>query len=104
MGADRQCRRFEAPAAFAASPCQELQIEKRHWKYRLTSAPLFPKFVSEGPQRFTNFVNGALAGIQPPASSPCGKSRIRICWSSANGAGKIAVADAAQGIVFIDVI
>src|SRR5258708_31447504 len=102
MGADRQCRRFEAPAAFAGSPCQELQIEKRHWKYRFTSAPLFPKFVSEVPQRFTNFGNGALAGIQPPETSPCGKSRIRICWSSAKGPGEIAVAEAALDDGFID--
>src|SRR5439155_19793515 len=47
---DRQCRRLEAPAPFAGSPRQDLQIEKRHWKYRVTSALLFPRFVLEVPQ------------------------------------------------------
>src|SRR5213595_272914 len=29
------CRRFEVPAVIAASSCQELQIEKRHWQSRI---------------------------------------------------------------------
>src|SRR5947207_15446770 len=46
---DRQCRRLEAPAIC----CESLpgaSIEKRHWKYRVTSALLFSRFVLEVPQ------------------------------------------------------
>jgi hypothetical protein len=43
-----KCRRFEVPAPVAANSYQELQIEKRHLKDRVTVVPLlFPKFVSE---------------------------------------------------------
>src|SRR5258706_12812646 len=34
-----QCRRFEVPAAVAASSYQELQIEQRHEKNSVSSAP-----------------------------------------------------------------
>ena len=37
-----------------------------------------------------------------PETSPCGKSRIRICWSGAKGPREIAVAEAALDDVFID--
>src|SRR5437660_5720358 len=39
-----------------------------------------------------------------PETSPCGKSRIRICWSGAKGPREIAVAEAALDDVFIDEI
>src|SRR6266403_4463988 len=56
----RQCRRFEVPAVFAASPPQELQIEKRHRKPIFAGAPLVSEVRTGGPQGFTNFGNGAL--------------------------------------------
>src|SRR5204863_7578277 len=37
-----------------------------------------------------------------PETSPCGKSRIRICWSGVKGPREIAVAEAALDDVFID--
>src|SRR5436190_965693 len=49
-----------------------------------------------------NFGNGALVGFPLPETSPCGKSRIRICWSGAKGPREIAVAEAALDDVFID--
>src|SRR5258708_37199526 len=46
------CPRFEVPIPIAATSCWELQIEKRHQKYRFAGALLFPKFVSEGAARY----------------------------------------------------
>src|ERR1700743_2352787 len=37
-----------------------------------------------------------------PSTTPCEKSRIRICWSKREGAGEIAVAEAEFDDVFID--
>src|SRR6266446_10132563 len=47
----RQCRRFEVPAVFAASPPQELQIEKRHRKLIFASAPLVSEVRTGGAAR-----------------------------------------------------
>src|SRR5260370_41595924 len=55
-----QCRRFEVPTVFAASPPQELQFEKRHWNLIFASAPLVSEVRTRGgPLGFTNFGNGA---------------------------------------------
>jgi len=44
----------------AASQNQELQIDKRHYYYRVLVPRLFPKFVQGALRWFTNFGNGAL--------------------------------------------
>jgi hypothetical protein len=41
----RQRHRFDVPKEIAANSRWECQIDKRHWNYRIGSAPLFPKFV-----------------------------------------------------------
>jgi predicted alpha/beta hydrolase len=57
---------------------------------------LFPNFLPGPP------VHQLRKRFPLPETSPCGKSRIRICWSGAKGPREIAVAEAALDDVFID--
>jgi predicted alpha/beta hydrolase len=55
----------------------------------------------EGPG-YTQADGGPPVGIPHLETTPCGKSRIRICWEDRESTGEIAVAEAALDDVFID--
>src|SRR5205809_982447 len=99
---DRQCRRLEAPAPFAASPCQELQSKSGAGNIGLLAPFCFRSSCRSCRNGSRTSENGTLLGFPLPETSPCGKSRIRICWSGAKGPREIAVAEAALDDVFID--
>src|SRR2546430_9483660 len=56
------CGRFEVPAVIARKFVPGTSNRKAALAIKNPGAPLFSKFVSEGPQCFTNFENGAPDG------------------------------------------
>src|SRR5260370_40498212 len=74
-----------------------------HRSYRALTPEQKPLLICghEGPG-YTQAADGPPVGFPPPQTSPCGKSRIRICWQRRESTGEIAVAEAALDDVFID--